>query len=85
MVFDAPWALESENPNRCDGYFNPILKSFRYGGVPFYNQGNLHLYQEEADKLKERDVLVDPEEVGVIVKFASPSFLRTNHQAVWGL
>ena len=44
--------------------------------IPFYNQNDLRELQLEADKLEERGTLVKPEDVGVKVKFASPSFLR---------
>ena len=45
------------------------------GKLPFYNQQNLRLLQEEADKLEDLGVLAKPEDVGVQVKYISPSFL----------
>ena len=43
--------------------------------LPFYNQSNLHLLQEEADELEGLGVIAKPEDVGLDVKFALPSFL----------
>ena len=53
----------------------PVEPPARKGKLPFYNQSNLQKLQEEADKLKELGVLAKLEEVGVHVKFVSPSFL----------
>ena len=43
--------------------------------LPFYNQGNLRLLQDEADSLESIGVMVKPEKIGVKVRHASPSFL----------
>ena len=43
--------------------------------LPFYHHSNMKLLQDEADKLEELGVLAKPEDIGVEVKFASPSFL----------
>ena len=70
---------------RYNGASGPFMGSIKFGSVeppptkpkiPFYNQSNLQLLQEEADKLEEHGVLVRPEDAGIDVKFASPSFLR---------
>ena len=47
----------------------------RKGQLPYYNQSNLQLLQEEADKLEALGVLARPEDVNVNVKYVSPSFL----------
>ena len=54
---------------------NPVIPPPRKGKLPFYNQSNLRLLQEEADKLEALGVLAKPEDFGVDVKFALPSFL----------
>ena len=65
-------------------YSGPIRASLNLGPVkpppikpmlPFYNQSNMKLLQEEADKLEALGLLAKPEDIGVEVKFASPSFL----------
>ena len=43
--------------------------------VPLYNTQNLQLLQQEADKLEELGVLARPEDLGITVQHASPSFL----------
>ena len=44
--------------------------------LPFYRSTDLQLLQDEADKLEVLGVLAKPEDVGIEVKHASPSFLR---------
>ena len=70
---------------KYNGASGPFIGEIKFGNVeppptkpkmPFYNSSNLRQLQEEADKLEELGVLVKPEDVGVDVKFASPSFLR---------
>ena len=53
----------------------PVMPPPIKGRLSFYNQANLNLLQEEADKLEELGVLVKPEEIGVHIKYVSPSFL----------
>ena len=53
----------------------PVEPPTQKGKLPFYNQTNLQQLQEEADKLEKLGVLAKPEDVGVNVKFVSPSFL----------
>ena len=43
--------------------------------MPLYNQSNLQNLQDESDKLEKVGVLAKPEDVGVKVRHASPSFL----------
>lgn len=43
--------------------------------LPFYNTQNLQQLQLEADKLEELGVLARPEDLGITVQHASPSFL----------
>ncbi len=70
---------------KYNGASGPFVGDIKFGNVeppsskpkiPFYNSSNLRLLQEEADKLEELGVLAKPEDIGVDVKFASPSFLR---------
>ena len=69
---------------RYNGASGPFMGHIKFGNVeppssktkiPFYNQSNLQLLQQEADKLEELGVLAKPEDLGIDVKFASPSFL----------
>ncbi len=71
--------------SRYNGASGPFIGDIKFGKVeppssktkmPFYNQSDLRQLQLEADKLEELGVLVKPEDVGVDLKFASPSFLR---------
>ena len=55
--------------------FGPVKPPPQKGKLPFYNQTNLQLLQEEADKLEALGVLAKPEDVGVDVVYVSPSFL----------
>ena len=43
--------------------------------MPLYNQSNMRALQDEADRLEALGVLAKPEDVGVQVRHASPSFL----------
>lgn len=45
------------------------------GKLPFYNQSNLKLLQQEADKLEALRVFAKPEDVGANIKFLLPSFV----------
>jgi len=56
----------------------PVIPPPRKPKLPLYTQSQLQLIQEEADKLEELGVLAKPEDVGVDVVFASPSFLTKN-------
>ena len=51
--------------------------------TPFYNQKNLVLLQEEADKLERKGVLVPPESIGVVPIHISPSFLVKKSNGEW--
>ena len=53
----------------------PIPPPPRKPKMPLYNQSNLRMLQEEADKLEALGVLAKPEDVGVKVRCASPSFI----------
>lgn len=53
----------------------PVEPPPRKGKLPLYNHVNLQQLQIEADKLEQLGVLAKPEDVGVQVKFVSPSFL----------
>ena len=67
---------DRSGPIRANISLGPVEPPSQKGKLPFYNQGNLQLLQEEADKLERLGVLAKPEDVGVDVKFVSPSFLR---------
>ena len=43
--------------------------------MPLYKQSNLQLQQDESDKLEKLGILAKPEDIGVKVRHASPSFL----------
>ena len=43
--------------------------------IPLYNQSNMRLLQDVADEIESIGVLAKPEELGVKVRHASPSFL----------
>ena len=64
----------------------PVKAPPRKTKLPFYNQSNLQLPQEEADKLEALGVLAKPENIGVDVVYVSPSFsvkkLQGGHQLV---
>ena len=62
----------------------PVRASLNFGAVkppstkpklPYYHRGNMQKLQESADNLENLGVLAKPEDLGVVVKFASPSFL----------
>jgi len=60
---------------RANINIGPVEPPPRKEKLPLYNHGNLQQLQIEADKLEEMGVLAKPEDVGVQVKFVSPSFL----------
>lgn len=60
---------------RASVNIGPVEPPSRKGKLPLYNHGNLQQLQSEADKLEQLGVLAKPEDVGVEVKFVSPSFL----------
>ena len=53
----------------------PVKPPPRKGRLPLYGQNNVQQLQVEADKLEQLGVLARPEDVGVVVKVVSPSFL----------
>ena len=46
--------------------------------MPLYNQSNMRLCQDMADEIESIGVLRKPEELGVKVRYASPSFVVKN-------
>ena len=67
---------DRSGPIRADINLGPVEPPSQKGNLPFYNQENLQILQKEADKLERLGVLAKPEDVGVHVKFVSPSFFR---------
>ena len=57
---------------------SPVEAPTQKGKFPFFNSRNLQQLQEEADKLEKLEVLAKPEDMGVNVKFVSPSFVVKN-------
>ena len=76
-VFDSNFDEYNDSSGviRANINFGKSLPPPRKGRLPFYNQANLCLLQEEADKLEKLGVLAKPEDVGVHVQYVSPSFL----------
>ena len=68
---------EKSGTIRANINMGPVEPPPRKGKIPLYNHSNLQHLQLEADKLEELVVLAKPEDVGVDVKFVSPSFLVT--------
>ena len=77
-IFDPNFGVynDKSGPIRADINLGPVEPPPQKGKLPFYNQSNLQLLQQEADRLEELGVLAKPEDIGVNVKFVSPSFLR---------
>ena len=57
-------------------HLGPVQPPQIKGKLPFYGTQSMQQLQNEADKLEELGVLRKPEELGVQIKYASPSFLR---------
>ena len=53
--------------------------------LPLYPQTNMRLLQGESDKLEKLGILARPEDLGIEVKFTSPSFLRKKPDGTWRL
>lgn len=53
----------------------PVQPPQRKGRVPQYSRDKLIEPQEKFDELEQCQVFQDPEDVGVIVEYISPSFL----------
>ena len=79
-VFNPKFGVYNDRSGRIRAKLNlgPVIPPPRKPKLPFYTQSQLQLLQEEADKLEELGVLAKPEDVGVDVEFASPSFLTKN-------
>ena len=74
---------------KYNGSSGPFMGHIKLGNVeplstktkiPFYNQSNLRLLQQEAEEMR---VLAKPEDLGVDVKFALPIFLRKKPSAAY--
>lgn len=79
-VFNPKFGVYNDRSGRIRAKLNlgPVIPPPRKPKLPYYTQSQLQLLQEEADKLEELGVLAKPEDVGVDVEFASPSFLTKN-------
>ena len=78
-VFDDKFEAYNDHSGRIRAHFGigDVQPPPQKGKLPFYSQSNMLLLQEEADKLEALGVLGKPEDIGVEVKYVSPSFLRT--------
>ena len=79
-VFNPEFGVYNDRSGRIRAKLNlgPVIPPPRKPKLPFYSHSQLQLLQEEADKLESLGVLAKPEDVGVDVQFASPSFLTKN-------
>ena len=77
-VFNSSFLPYNDNSGiiRANLNLGPVEPCARKGKMPFYDQKNLQMLQQEADKLEKLGVLGKHEVVGVEVKYCSPSFLR---------
>ena len=73
----------NSGPYKADITFGQVLPPPCKPCLPYYNSSNLQVLQEEADKLEALGVLARPEDVGVEVLHASPSFLRKKPDGSW--
>ena len=73
----------NSGPYKASLVFGPVLPPPSKPCFPLYDQASLQTLQEEADKLEELGVLAKPEDVGVDVIHASPSFLRKKPDGSW--
>ena len=80
--YDAQFTSEFGAYNDHSGYIRtslhmgPVEPPQCKGKLPFYNTSNMQQLQIEADKLEELGVLRKPEDMGITVKYVSPSFLK---------
>ena len=76
-VFSRKFGTYNDKSGRIRAHVNigPVEPPSRKGKLPCYNRSNLQELQKEADILEELGVLAKPEDLGVQVKFVSPSFL----------
>ena len=77
QVFDPKFGVYNDFSGAVRAHINigPIQPPPRKAKLPLYNTQNLQLLQQEADKLEELGVLAKPEDLGITVQHASPSFL----------
>ena len=78
-VFSTTFGLYNDNsgPLRAHVHIGPVEPPPMKGKLPLYSHNNMQQLQEEADKLEAQGVLAKPEDLGIQVKFVSPSFLVT--------
>ena len=76
-VFAPTIGLYNDNsgPLRAHVHMGPVEPPPRKGKLPLYSNNNMQLLQAVADKLEKQGVLAKPEDLGIKVKFVSPSFL----------
>ena len=73
----------NSGPYKANLVFGPVLPPPSKPCLPFYNQGDLQSLQAKADELEDFGVLAKPEDVGVDVLHASPSFLTKKSDGSW--
>ena len=76
-VFDPRFGAYNNQSGRIRAKLNlgQVIPPSRKPKLPQYSHSQMQLLQDEADKLESLGVLAKPEDVGVDVQFASPSFL----------
>lgn len=76
-VFNPQFGVYNDRSGRIRAKLNlgKVIPPSRKPKLPIYTHSQLQLLQEEADKLESLGVLAKPEDVGVDIQFASPSFL----------
>ena len=76
-VFNPQFGAYNDQSGRIRAKLNlgQVIPPSRKPKLPMYSHSQLQQLQDEADKLESLGVLAKPEDVGVDVQFASPSFL----------
>ena len=76
-VFNPQFGVYNNRSGRIRAKLNlgQVIPPSRKPKLPHYSHSQLQQLQDEADKLESLGVLAKPEDVGVDVQFASPSFL----------
>ena len=80
-LFNSEFDVYNDNSGviRANINMGPAMPMPQIRELPFYNQSNLCLLQE-ADQLEKLGVFAKLEDIGINVKYASPSFLVKRSQ-----
>ena len=81
-MFNSEFNVYNDNSGVIQANINigPVIAPLKKEQLPFHDQSNLRLLQEEADHFKKLGLLVNPGDIGIDAKYVSPSFIVKKSQ-----